>query len=157
MNFTDSFKRYNFPLLGYIKIPRFPIPKDDIIRLNLNEKSTSEDYLCALSREGFDKKLKSGWIPKCDVQIYHDRLDREIKEISRLQFIDYILLIYHIVQFCKKEKIISRLELSAPILGVRVKGLKLIDCPGLKENDFLTSSAKSQVQQSAIIFCFFFR
>ncbi len=107
MNFQEQFSNYDFPLLGYIKIPRIPIPEEDLKRLNLNKDNSSEDYLKALANEGFKKKIESGIIPKDKSEIYLNRINHEISEITKLLFTDYILLIYHIIRFCKNNGILN--------------------------------------------------
>lgn len=108
MSFNTNFNKYDFPKLGYIKIPKLDIPKEDIERLKLKDgpKTTSEDYLLALLKENFDVVLKQ-WSVESERKKYLERLKLEYEEIKRLLFVDYILLVYRVVQFCKKNNILN--------------------------------------------------
>lgn len=100
-----NFQKYNFPKLGYIKIPRFHISKDEEIRLKLPPNYTSGDLLKSLINQRFIEKTKSGLIPKDKKEEYKKRLQFEVEEFIKLQFTDYILLVYNIINFCKKNNI----------------------------------------------------
>lgn len=101
------FKDYDFPLLGYVKIPKFEISKEERDALEISDNISSNDFLAILAKKGFEAKLQSGKIPKDKILEYHDRLDTEIAEICRLYFADYIILVYHVMKFCKQEKILN--------------------------------------------------
>lgn len=107
MSFTDNFRPYVFPTLGYIRIPKLEIPPDDMERLKLDEKATSEKYLSELVREGLAAKIKAGLIPEADLAKYKERANMEFLEIKRLLFTDYITLIYRIIKFCKDNDILN--------------------------------------------------
>lgn len=105
--FINNLKSYNFPKLGYIKIPKVTIPQSDILRLNLTEGCDSNQYLEALYLDGFNQKLKSGLIPDDRKHEYLKRIEFEFSEIKKLLFTDYILLIYNILKFCKENEILN--------------------------------------------------
>ncbi len=107
MSFLQKFTKYDYPKLGYIKIPKFSIPADDFNRLKLKDNCTSDDYLLGLIKEGFQQKLDAGLIAIDKKEIYFNRLEMEFGEISRLLFTDYILLVYRIIRFCKENKILN--------------------------------------------------
>ena len=106
-NFVNQFEKYDFPKLGFIKIPRFNISKEDIKNFKLGNKFNSSDYLAALIKYKFDEKLKNKIIPTSEIQKYQDRLEYEFNEITRLYFTDYILLVYHLINFCKNNNILN--------------------------------------------------
>jgi len=54
---------------------------------------------------GFEEKLKQGYIPKDEVEFYMDRVEHELQTIKNMELIDYFLLINDIVNFCRKENI----------------------------------------------------
>ncbi len=103
----NNFTTYDFPKLGYIKIPKVTIPQEDRDRLNLPKNCKSEDYLLALTKEGYNNKLKLGKIPEDKKHIYWERISNELKDINNLLFTDYILLVYHIIRFCDKNGILN--------------------------------------------------
>lgn len=102
-----KFEDYNFPKLGYIKVVKFQPSQTDLDKLNLKSDISSEDFLLYLMKYNFEQKLKSGKIPKDKQDIYFDRLDFEYKEIVRLLFADYILLVYDVIKFCKENNILN--------------------------------------------------
>lgn len=102
-----QFEDYDFPLLGYVQIPRFGLSKEEKETLGVPENVSSNDFLAILAKKGFEAKIQSGKIPKDKILEYHDRLDTEIAEICRLCFADYIILVYHVMKFCKQEKILN--------------------------------------------------
>ena len=102
-----NLKNTIFPKLGFIKIPRFNISKEDIKNFKLGNKFNSSDYLAALIKYKFDEKLKNKIIPTSEIQKYQDRLEYEFNEITRLYFTDYILLVYHLINFCKNNNILN--------------------------------------------------
>jgi DNA polymerase III alpha subunit len=103
----NNFTTYDLPKFGYIKIPKFTIPDEDRKNLNLSSKCNSEEYLLALAKDGFNKKLESGKIPKDKKHTYWERISNELEEINKLLFTDYILLVYHIIKFCDKNGILN--------------------------------------------------
>lgn len=107
MNFYSNFTSYIFPKLGYIKVPKFKIPSEDLIKFNLNSNSSSQEYLLCLADDGYNRKLKSGIIPQNKAKIYWDRILFELSEINKLLFTDYILLVYNIIRFCDNNGILN--------------------------------------------------
>lgn len=106
MPFADKFKKYDFPTLGYIRIPKLEIPARDKVRLKISTE-ISEDYLSGLVKEGLEIKLQTGAIKPSEKEKYEERALSEMNEISRLYFVDYILLIYRIIKFCKDGDILN--------------------------------------------------
>ena len=107
MKFLNEFEQIDFPKLGYIRVPKLPIAKSEIKRLNLPPNYSNEDYLACIVKEGFDAKIKSGEIPKDKLSEYWERLDFELTEITKLLFTDYILLVYNLIQFCDNNGILN--------------------------------------------------
>lgn len=105
--FRSQFTKYNLPKLGYIKIPKIKIPLEDYAALNLKENADSKDYLLALTKRGFAEKLTLGKIPSDKKDIYWKQAEFEMGEINKLLFTDYILLVYHIIRFCKSNGILN--------------------------------------------------
>lgn len=105
--FRAQFSKYSFPKLGYIKIPKIKIPDEDYAALNLAVNADSKDYLLALVKRGFAEKLDSGKIPANKKDVYWKQAEFELGEINKLLFTDYFLLVYHIIRFCKTNKILN--------------------------------------------------
>ena len=106
-NFINQFEKYNFSKLGFIKIPRFEIPKEEIKNFKLKNNFNSSDYLAALIKYKFNEKLNNKIILESEKEKYYNRVEYEFNEIVRLHFTDYILLVYHLIDFCKKSNILN--------------------------------------------------
>jgi DNA polymerase III alpha subunit len=106
-DFINSFEGITFPNLGFIKIPQIPISDEEKKAVKLPPEATQEQVLYALAQRGFNDKLKSGVIPKDQKKVYAERLRMEFDVIKSLFFIDYIILVYKIIEFCKKNDILN--------------------------------------------------
>ncbi len=105
--FLNRFKKYDFPLLGYIKMPKIVIDEKQRNQLNLSQNATPDDYLKALVHNGLKEKISSGKIAVADYQEYKDRADHELKIICDLGFASYILLVYEILRYCRENNILN--------------------------------------------------
>lgn len=105
--FRSQFSKYSFPKLGYIKIPKIKIPEEDYAALNLAANAHSKDYLLALAKRGFSEKLESGKIPIEKKDVYWKQAEFELGEINKLLFTDYILLVYHVIRYCRSNGILN--------------------------------------------------
>ena len=105
MSFNQHFQKYSFPKLGYVRIPRVQTTLEEKRELGLLSSCSSDEYLCALAKHWFDNKLKINKIPQDKKEQYYERLEHELSEITKLMFSDYILLVYSIIVFCKKNGI----------------------------------------------------
>lgn len=101
--FTNQFERIEFPNLGYIKMPKLEITKEQKQKLGLSEHVSSEEFLIKLAKNNFEEKIKSGLIK----EEYSERLKFELDTIIKLQFTDYVILIYQIINFCKENNILN--------------------------------------------------
>jgi len=107
IEFISNFKKVDFPNLGFIKMPQLLISAEQRKEVDLEENATSENVLIALAKRNFDLKLHNNVIPPDKRKEYFDRLEFELTEIIRLQFTDYILLVYQIINFCKDNGILT--------------------------------------------------
>ena len=111
--FTE-FQRYDFPTLGYIKIPKLDTPG-----------ASPEEYLKQLCAEGFEEKLRSGKIKPEQAEKYSKRTKEELDSIINLGFAPYILLVKSIPDFAKKNDILMGISrgsvggsLVADLIGI---------------------------------------
>ncbi len=105
--FADSFSAIEFPNLGYIKIPKYKITEDEVKKYTLAADVQSKAFLFEIIDFHFKEKIEKGLIPRAKEQIYAERIKLEFETFVTLQFTDYILLIYDIIKFCKKEGILN--------------------------------------------------
>ena len=95
MNFTSNFSKYNIENYGYIRLPEIKIPDSERIRLGLKPDSSNLEFLTELVREGFKKKRNK--IPLDKYKVYGDRVKYELSILDELGFVDYILLVWQVV------------------------------------------------------------
>lgn len=104
-----DFKKYKISEIDNgVKLPKFTPEKEDLERLKLSPDSSNEDLLLALVKEGFNKKiLRNNTIQ--NKQDYIDRIDIEFNVFKKLGLVDYLLITWDIINFCKKHKIATGL------------------------------------------------
>ena len=102
LNFINSFQKYDLGLHG-LRMPIFEIDKRFKTKLNLPQETSNFEFLKGLAREGF-KKLnleKNSELYKK----YTDRAKYELEILKELDFIDYIILIWDVVNYCRETNI----------------------------------------------------
>jgi DNA polymerase-3 subunit alpha len=100
--FEENFSQVNLPLHG-VRLPEFHIDNKYKHELNISEDSSNYDFLRALTLKGL-KNLNL----KNDSKEYHNyisRIKHELDTIKELGFIDYILLVWHVINYCKENNI----------------------------------------------------
>ena len=94
--------RYKNPFPAGVKLPEIVIPKDILDELGLEEGSSNRDILYELSRKGLRERGITELPNKKD---YYDRTIMELEIFEELGFIDYMLLNWDVLYFCKKQDI----------------------------------------------------
>ncbi len=94
--------RYTTPFPVGVKLPEIKIPERDLLNLSLAADSSSYDILTQLSRKGLRERGITKLENKDD---YYDRAKMELKVFEELGFVDYILLNWDVISFCKSNKI----------------------------------------------------
>ncbi len=94
--------RYKNPFPAGVKLPEIVIPKSILDELSLQEGSSNKDILYELSRKGLRDR---GIIKLKNRKAYYDRTVMELEIFEELGFIDYILLNWDVLYFCKKNSI----------------------------------------------------
>jgi DNA-directed DNA polymerase III PolC len=100
--FERQFTDYNLPLHG-VRLPSFEI--DAKIKESIGVETAADSYtvLHALCKEGF-KKLKLN--PESEqYEIYGKRVRHELSIIKELEFVDYILLVWDVINYCRQNNI----------------------------------------------------
>lgn len=102
LNFVKSFEKYDLGLHG-LRMPVFDIDEKHKTKLNLPTSASNFEFLRELAREGF-KKLN---LPKgSELQKkYIERARYELDILTELEFIDYIVLIWDVVNYCREANI----------------------------------------------------
>jgi len=100
--FESNFSNIDLPLHG-VRLPEFIIDDKYKHEVGISEDSSNYDFLRALTLKG----LKSLNLKK-DSEEYHNYINRikyELDTIKELGFIDYILLVWYVINYCKENNI----------------------------------------------------
>jgi DNA polymerase-3 subunit alpha len=101
-SFFSKFEDINLDLHG-VRLPEFNIDSSAKRHLNLSEDVSNYEFLRALSLNGF-KELKIDKNQQ-EYKKYTDRAKHELETLKELGFIDYILLVWDVINFCKTNDI----------------------------------------------------
>ena len=105
MAFYDNFSALNVPALqNGVRLPEFKPSEEQYAYAKLPNTVSSKEFIRELCRIGFKEKVKNS-VPKEQHQVYIDRVKEELDIIEQLGFIDYILMVWDICDFCKHAKI----------------------------------------------------
>ena len=101
-DFSDKFADTELDIHG-VRLPEFEIDLASKRHLGISEDSSNYDFLKALALNGF-KTLNINKSDK-DYKKYVDRAKHELDTLKELGFIDYILLVWDVIHFCKTSDI----------------------------------------------------
>jgi len=102
MDFTNTFKDYNLKIHG-VRLPQFEIEKPFKHKLKVSEDCSNYDFLRKLSLNGFD-----GLSVRKNSKLYKKyvaRAKHELDTLKDLGFVDYVLLVWDVVNYCKENDI----------------------------------------------------
>lgn len=103
--FLDNFKE-DFELNNPgIRLPEFRLPDEDYSKYNISKDASNLEILTALCRVGFKDKMDAGLIPKEKIKEYGERVKYELGVLDRTKLTDYILLVYDVCNFARKQKL----------------------------------------------------
>ena len=101
-DFDSNFSNINLPLHG-VRLPEFTIDNVYKHKLEISEDSSNYDFLKALALKGFKElNLKKD---SQDYKKYIDRAKYELDTLKELEFVDYILLVWNVINYCKESNI----------------------------------------------------
>ena len=86
-----------------VRLPSFDIPNEEKRKIKISEDVDNYEFLRALCFEGF-KKLNLKKNSK-EYKAYAERTKYELATLKDLGFIDYVLLVWDVINFCKKNDI----------------------------------------------------
>jgi DNA polymerase-3 subunit alpha len=101
-DFSDRFEDTELDIHG-VRLPEFEIDLASKRHLGISEDVSNYDFLKALALNGF-KGLNINKSDK-DYKKYVDRAKHELETLKELGFIDYILLVWDVIHFCKTSDI----------------------------------------------------
>lgn len=94
--------RYKNPFPVGVKLPEISVPDDTLKSLGLKHGSSSLEILKQLCRKGLRDRLLTQAKNRED---YYERVQMEIENLDDLGFVDYILLNWDIMDYCKRSAI----------------------------------------------------
>jgi DNA polymerase-3 subunit alpha len=100
--FSDEFESIELDIHG-VRLPEFEIDLASKRHLGISEDVSNYDFLRALASNGF-KTLNINKSDK-NYKKYVDRAKHELETLKELGFIDYILLVWDVIHFCKTSDI----------------------------------------------------
>ena len=102
MSFTEDFSAYENCVPPGVRLPKIEIEVRHYDRLELDHKTSNYDFLRALCLDGVkEKKIDK----KKNSKAYYARVRMELKILKQLGFIDYILLNWDVLHFCRESDI----------------------------------------------------
>jgi len=96
-SYCEKFSELELSLHG-VRLPTFGIDNKYKHELKVSEDINNFDFLKALCEDGLKKK-------KVSSKIYKERLKYELDTLENLGFTDYMLLVWDVINFCKKNNI----------------------------------------------------
>jgi len=102
--FLEKFEKINLPLHG-VRCPSISLSKKDMELYSIKAGASNLEILQTLCNQGF-KKLLPEWKEKgYDLESYKIRVKQEVETLNKLDFVDYILIIWDVFNFCNKNNI----------------------------------------------------
>ena len=102
--FTKKFKKIDLPLHG-VRLPSFEISDSLRDRLDASKSENNEKILRRLTYEGYERRMLAGEIDPLKAKEYTDRAELELTTMEELGFVDYMLLTWDVINFCKESDI----------------------------------------------------
>ena len=110
-DFTKDFEDLDLSIHG-VRLPQIIIDKEDYKTYSVKEGASNYEFLRQLCLDGFNKlNLKKG---TPEHKEYGERVKRELTILNELNFTDYILLVWDVINFCKKNDIPTWLVVGQP-------------------------------------------
>ena len=102
MSFSEQFQNYELDIHG-VRLPSFEIDNRHKHRLAVPEGCSNYDFLRALALAGFKELKAVKGSP--EYLKYIERSKYELQTLKELGFIDYVLLVWDVINFCKENDI----------------------------------------------------
>lgn len=104
MSFTEKFIKYEIEHHG-VRLPQIEISKEQKKEVGAPEDCSNYDYLTLLCLKGFEERLRKKQIKAEDAEKYTEKCAEELDVFKKNNLVDYLLLVYDILNFCDKNKI----------------------------------------------------
>lgn len=101
-NFSEQFESIDLEIHG-VRLPRFEVPQEYVEKSRLKGDFSNYNFLRYSCLEKFTSLDLEKGSPAYEK--YRDRVKYELSTLKELGFVDYILMVWDVVQFCDKEDI----------------------------------------------------
>mgnify|MGYP003131936951 FL=1 len=102
--FLKKFKKIDLPLHG-VRLPSFEISEQAKREHEISDEDDNNQILRKLCFAGYKEKIESGELDAKQSKEYTDRTEYEISIMEELGFVDYMLLTWDVINFCKENDI----------------------------------------------------
>jgi len=102
--FLKKFKKIDLPLHG-VRLPSFEISEEAKRNHGISDEDDNNQILRKLCFAGYKEKIESGDLDVSKSEEYTDRTEHEIAIMEELGFVDYMLLTWDVINFCKENDI----------------------------------------------------
>lgn len=102
--FLEKFSKLNLPFYG-VRCPKIEVDKKDRIEYSIPENANSLEILKSLCNKGFKEKMPEWKAQGFDISKYKERVTQEVETLHNLDFVDYILIVWDVFNFCNKNDI----------------------------------------------------
>jgi len=99
-----EFEDYSLDLHG-VRLPKVKVDESDYKKVGIKDTVSNEKFLRLLCEFGLNDFISKGIIANSKKDEYEERVKYELEILKETGFLDYIILIWDIINFCKKEKI----------------------------------------------------
>ena len=102
--FLEKFEKIELPLYG-VRCPSISLSAKDKQDYLIKEGSTNVEILQTLCNQNFKKMLPKWKEAGANIEEYKNRAKLEVETLAKLDFVDYILIIWDVFNFCNKNNI----------------------------------------------------
>ena len=99
-SFTDHFTKLNFPLMGLVRLPEVVVPDSVREKLGIKRAASNKDVLKHLCYQGYLSKRAAGKFEGIGEATVIARLKEEFEVFTKTGIVDYLLLVWDILQWC---------------------------------------------------------
>lgn len=90
-----------------VRLPKLDIETRHYDRLKIPSSVSNTEFLKSLAQSGFSTLVKRGKVDKSRLKEYSERANREIQVFEKLNFVDYVLIVWDLINFCRENNILT--------------------------------------------------
>ncbi len=103
-NFEKSFEKYNLPFHG-IRLPSVEIDPKIKEKFGAAPDASNYQLLTALCKKGYEARIANKTIDIDETEWYRNQCSKELKVLKTVGFVDYMLIVWDVINFCRENKI----------------------------------------------------